>query len=962
MLYFILLRHLVIGILLICASSVYGQLESARWYFGHYAGIDFSSGEAVAVYDGQLSTGEGCASIADSEGNLLFYTDGSTVWNANHEIMQNGTGLLGDASSTQSAIIVPKPGDLQRYYIFTVGAFDGIFIDDVPEGMHYYIVNMSLDNGLGAVESYDNENNFLPGFPREDRSSEKIAAVRHPNRQHYWLMTHFEDSFYSWLINGEGIQSPVISTIGPYLSTYGYPVNARGYLKISPDGNRVGIAHLSYLHDLDSTAYHANNVQANIAPGILAVYQFNPYTGAVSNEQILNYNAENEYYGTPYGLEFSPNSQLLYAGLDYHNPPSSMWRGAQLIQYNLSTAQFQQTILADSIDFVPNNGSSILRARGGMQLALDGKIYYSVTRSRTGVPTSSSQYGGIALSVINNPNMPGLAADYQHESFLIHTPENDSTWISYGLPPFVSSFLTTEIVFNEDDLVNEACVDELVQFSVSSDTTVASVNWNFGDGNSSTIVSPEHAYTQEGIYTITAAVTDTEGFTIEALRQITIHPLPEVQNASLQQCDPDADGVALFTLSDANEQLLASGNVEDHAFEYFLNFEDAESGENALPIDYYSTSHEQLLHVRITNEFGCVRYAELSLHTVETYFQNVQPLAICDDDFDGIAFFNLALQYPILQAVSGINSEEITFHLNLQDAGNGLNALPINYQNQTPHAQTIYARIENQGSCAAIFSFDLLVHPLPTPELENVVICPSNDSYTFELPGYVEYLWSGMIGDDLNQPLNTSSITITQAGQYSVQVTNQFGCVNSTDFQVTFAEIPVITQVQISNGNSASVFTNMAGQFEYSLDGITWQTSNNFSPLQPGVYRVWTRLGEGCESLFYEFGVLDIPNVITPNNDGLNDTWAVPGIAAYPGSLVRIFDRYGKELHQMLVPETGIIEEPIGRSVFSQNRLVLWDGYYLGRRVPSTSYWYIIRLTDGRQYSGWITVKNFYKR
>lgn len=954
-------RFLLILCFLCCAQLSFGQLESARWYFGHYAGIDFSSGEAVAVYDGQLTTGEGCASIADSQGNLLFYTDGSTVWNSAHVIMENGEGLLGDASSTQSAIIVPKPGNIKQYYIFTVGAYDGIYLDDVPEGMHYYMVDMNLDNGLGAVLPFDNDNNYLPDFPMIDRSSEKIAAVRHPNRQHYWLMTHFENRFYTWLINNEGIQSPVISTIGPYLSHYGYPVNARGYLKISPDGNRVGIAHLSYLHNLDSTAYFSNNIQANIAPGILGVYDFNSLTGVVSNEIILNYDSQNELRGTPYGLEFSPNSQLLYAALDYHNPPSSMWRGAELIQYNLSTPQIQQTVLADSIDFVPNNGSSILRARGGMQLALDGKIYYSVTRSRQGIPSSGSQYGGRALSVINNPNVPGLGANYEHESFLINTPENDSTFVSYGLPPFVSSFLTTEIIFNEDDMMQQACIYDFVNFSVISNTTVASIQWNFGDGNSSNQINPTHAYTQVGNFIITASVTDTEGFTIDAQRQISIHPLPEVQDGILVQCDPDADGVALFTLSDAYSQILTLGDIETHTFEFYLSMEEAENQENLLNNSYYSEIDGQVLIVRVTNEFGCVNFAELTLQTVETYFEDIQALAICDDDFDGIAWFNLALQSPILQALTGIASEEITYHLSLQEAADGINPLPINFQNSTPHAQMIYARMESDSECAAIFSFFLLVHPLPTPELQNGVICPTNDAVTFDLPGYIEYQWIGLQGIDANQPLNTSSVTITQAGSYSVEVTNQYGCVNSTDFEVIFAEVPVITQVQITNTSTATVFSSLSGMVEYSLDGINWQTSNVFSPLQAGVYRVWARSGEGCESEFYEFGILDIPNVITPNDDGLNDNWSVPGIAAYPGSLVQIFDRYGKELHQMTIPDLGLPEDPIAR-IHSQYRIVLWDGYYLGRRVPSTSYWYIIRLTDGRQYSGWITVKNFYKR
>ncbi len=103
-------------------TSVYAQLEASNWYFGFNAGLRFDpvSNTVTPLVNGQLSTNEGCASISDAQGNLLFYTDGITVYDRNHGVMQNGNGLLGDPSSTQSAIIIPKPQDSDIYYIFTV--------------------------------------------------------------------------------------------------------------------------------------------------------------------------------------------------------------------------------------------------------------------------------------------------------------------------------------------------------------------------------------------------------------------------------------------------------------------------------------------------------------------------------------------------------------------------------------------------------------------------------------------------------------------------------------------------------------------------------------------------------------------------------------------------------------------------------------------------------------------------
>src|SRR5579863_3194839 len=87
------------------------QKEANEWYFGNLAAVSFNSGSPVALTGSVMNTNEGCASIADKNtGALLFYTDGTTIYNKNNVSMTNGTGLTGNFSSTQSAVIVPMPG------------------------------------------------------------------------------------------------------------------------------------------------------------------------------------------------------------------------------------------------------------------------------------------------------------------------------------------------------------------------------------------------------------------------------------------------------------------------------------------------------------------------------------------------------------------------------------------------------------------------------------------------------------------------------------------------------------------------------------------------------------------------------------------------------------------------------------------------------------------------------------
>jgi gliding motility-associated-like protein len=324
-------KHFVKFIFALCfvlflIGNANAQKEANIWYFGNRAGIDFNGAVPVALTDGEMNTWEGCASIADANGNLLFYTDGVSVWNKNHLKMPNGTGLMGHSSSTQSGVIVPQPGNDSIYYVFTIA------VQSESNGFRYSKVNMKLSGGLGDVEASTKNTPILTPV------TEKITATRHANGKDIWVITHGwnNNNFYAYLLTEKGfVTIPVVSSTGLYHE--GIVQNTIGQLKVSNDGSKLALC--------------------IIYSGKSQLFDFNISTGIVSNPiTFLSHQS--------YGCEFSPDRSKLYIGGEY---PSSIY------QYDISSND-SATIVNTRVLITPISNTRF----GSLQLAPDGKIYVAI--------------------------------------------------------------------------------------------------------------------------------------------------------------------------------------------------------------------------------------------------------------------------------------------------------------------------------------------------------------------------------------------------------------------------------------------------------------------------------------------------------------------------------------------------------------------------------------------------------
>jgi len=414
-------------------TTIYAQREANVWYFGNNAGVDFNSGVPIPLIDGHISRWEGVATFCDSLGNLLFYTDGDSVWNSQHIMMPGGFDLLGHPSSTESAIIVPLPNNDSLYFLMTVDEEGGV------DGVCYNIINMKLNNGLGAI--------IEKNIPLIAPTVEKLTAVRHQNNRDFWVITHGweTDSFFVYLVTPEGIQMPPqIFEIGTRHEDIGISGNnAVGYMRVSPYGNKIALA-----------------LQVNL---IFELFDFNNLTGEISNHIIIN-----DLGGSPYGVEFSADGTKLYMTSFMH-------------LYQADVTSNDEITINNSVTLIGSSNTN--NFFGALQLATDGKIYLA---------QEFSPY----LGVINNPSNNGIECNFDLNGFWLEGKQS-----RLGLPNFIQSyfippdFRTTYTCFGDS-------TQFIINDITGIDSVIWNFGDEFSNNNESKLFSPKHLYTNADNYNV----------------------------------------------------------------------------------------------------------------------------------------------------------------------------------------------------------------------------------------------------------------------------------------------------------------------------------------------------------------------------------------------------------------------------------------------------------------------------
>jgi len=325
-----------------------------------------------------------------------------------------------------------------------------------------------------------------------------------------------------------------------------------------------------------------------------------------------------------------------------------------------------------------------------------------------------------------------------------------------------------------------------------------------------------------------------------------------------------------------------------------------------------------------------------SLETCDTFGLN-----------DGIFQFDLTtltIRNEVLNGQTPDTDLTLTFYTSLADA-NDINAIPIanpgTYQNDNAFTDSVWIRVSNNtitNPCFDVIELKLIVNPLPNPQLNpEYFICEDYETGTLLNPATLDTGLSGanylfewtLDGNPFGG--NTSSVTTSQIGNYTVKITNTTTtCINTASTKVSkyapYLEITYSDAFENPTFISVNVLGAGSGNYEYKLDDFPFQDSNIFNNVWAGQHIISVRDKNGhCNPAPINAVIINYPKFFTPNGDGFHDTWNITHLASTnPNAPIFIFDRYGKLIKEITPSTDG------------------WNGMYNGQPLPATDYWFTV--------------------
>lgn len=411
---------------------------------------------------------------------------------------------------------------------------------------------------------------------------------------------------------------------------------------------------------------------------------------------------------------------------------------------------------------------------------------------------------------------------------------------------------------------------------------------------------------------------------------IQLNPTPfAATDATLSGCNNNNAGTATFDLNTAAVTTVAGVTKEFYPTLYDLN-----NGTNQITNPSAYASAAATIYVKVTTPQGCVSTSKITLNIYPVVVVNDIELKSCFIETNpSMASFNLT---GAVVSQGGLTKE---YYPSLTDAISGTNAISTPAAYIAPNG-VVYIKVFNGNGCYSIAKVTLtVIPPVYSRTLLDKTICIENTTTLDAGAGFKSYEWS--------TGATTQSIKNVGVGTYWVKLKTG-DCIATQKVTVYPSDNPVITTVDIS-GSTVTVYANGGTPpYQYSMDNINWQDSNVFTNIARGEAKVYVRDAYNCVPVEVSITVPNLINIITPNDDGINDFVDYSALANKQNLEIAIFDRYGYKMFQA-----------------DKTNGYKWAGTTNGRKkVPTGNYWYSVSWNENNKnstpikFSGWIVVKN----
>jgi len=895
-------------------SFICAQNEASVWPVGSGKQINFQSGNfEISDFPGNPNAR---ATICDKNGNLVLYTDGRTIWNKNHEIVLNGESLISDgAFQPNKPIFVPYPQKEGWYFLFYEEDYFTITRGKYDNALYYAEINTIANNGKGEVVRHK--------IKIHDNYHSGPTIAGYCNNSYYWLVNDRNDNtvidkhidqIYCYKIDENGVNAK------PVINDFFDIGNSSGY-RFSPNGDKFFFM------------LGGNSVDQKI------ITDFNFKTGELYNYRGIDF----DYI---WQKEFSPDSKLLY-----------FFDKGNLIQLDVSF--LNSLLIMNSADTILTLSSNAQTSYPGQDLRLgpDGKIYFSYT---------DIHIKKTKLGRINKPNIKGIACDVEIDFFTID-------FNNFRFPEFVTSFFRDKHPEMMDEDIANAGLDIKICSGSSAtlgseETAKAFYTWTpmislSEPFSAQTVFSPTKHHENPKTDSYVLRATDGNCWVNFDTTQVTVNPVPKKLpiDGSWSVCPFVVEVDYWTTGNNTNFQWLVDGG------EIVSN-----PLKDSVKINWGETNKYASANVVSTNSFGCSDTAVFPVRiNVELITESPKgPDRVCIAESKNVNYQIKNTNGSVYNWVP--EKGEVV-------AGQGTNKVAINWLGEGTHQLTVEESSTTIDTICFGESNPLMVEVVNDSleiELLNVFYNPEQIiilNYNSEKLSRTNHIAFLEIQDESGNTLKEMNVTGIDDGSfyYLPPVSFSYPAILNLKILNTCNEIFYSNPQQVivldgienvvestislnwninkywenddleneiwfsENGNSnwRMVAKTEKNDFDFSRNGLT--LTHFFKVYEHNKSR---NTGSWSNTIKVEVeGKLLIPDVFTPNGDGINDEWKIRNVQFHPFQQALIYNRHGQVVYEC------------------KNEFIPWDGRINGEIIQGTYLYQITFDTENKKY-GQVTV------